>query len=203
MILWSFSCSVTAYTSPQYQQDKRFRQHLEEHSLPAPTVAPRRLQDSSISAEEYRTVLKAGLATQILHTQSVIASRLSLGFYTIGPCGEELLGAVGAHFELGDAVALHYRHVTTSIVRQMQEGKSLEEIILARARGYAVSVHDPVTGGRHCALGGSKNDFLVTSTLASQAPPAVGRALGGSVSVPLPLTTFSHLPRHFLSLPTS
>ncbi len=35
-----------------------------------------------------------------------------------------------------------------------------------------------MTGGAHCAIGGSENDFLVTSTLASQAPPAVGRALG-------------------------
>ena len=31
---------------------------------------------------------------------------------------------------------------TTSIVRQMQQGKSLEEIILAQARRYTVSVHD-------------------------------------------------------------
>ena len=79
-------------------------------------------------------------------------------------------------------MALHYRHLSTSIVRHLRAGKSIEEIILARARGYAVSVHDPVTGGKHCALGGLPNDFIVTSTLASQAPPAVGRALGGSVS---------------------
>ena len=34
-----------------------------------------------------------------------------------------------------------------------------------------------VSGGRHCAIGGSPFDFVVTSTLASQAPPALGRAL--------------------------
>ncbi len=33
------------------------------------------------------------------------------------------------------------------------------------------------SGGKHCAIGGSDYDFIVTSTLASQAPPAVGRAL--------------------------
>ena len=99
----------------------------------------------------------------------------------VGPCGEELLGATGTQFRPNDAVALHYRHLATSIVRQLQEGTAMDDIILARARGYAVSVHDPVTGGRHCAIGGGKNDFLVTSTLASQAPPAVGRGLGGSV----------------------
>jgi 2-oxoisovalerate dehydrogenase E1 component len=41
-----------------------------------------------------------------------------------------------------------------------------------------VSSLDPVTGGRHCSIGGDpKREFLVTSTLASQAPAAVGRAL--------------------------
>lgn len=34
----------------------------------------------------------------------------------------------------------------------------------------------------HCAIGGGPNDFLVTSTLASQAPPALGRALGIGLS---------------------
>jgi 2-oxoisovalerate dehydrogenase E1 component len=51
------------------------------------------------------------------------------------------------------------------------------EIALSRARGYVCSSLDPVTGGKHCAIGGSAYDFIVTSTLASQAPPAVGRAL--------------------------
>jgi len=50
--------------------------------------------------------------------------------------------------------------------------------MLDRARGHVVSTRDPVTGGHHCAIGGGPFDFLVTSTLASQAPPAVGRALG-------------------------
>lgn len=47
---------------------------------------------------------------------------------------------------------------------------------------YTVSSSDPITGGGHCALGGGPYDFLVTSTLASQGPPAVGRALGGALS---------------------
>lgn len=34
----------------------------------------------------------------------------------------------------------------------------------------------------HSTLGGSPHDFYVTSTLASQTPPAVGRALGFSVA---------------------
>lgn len=59
----------------------------------------------------------------------------------------------------------------------------LHQLILDRARGYTVSKFDPVTGGVHCSIGGSSsssnsnNDFIVTSTLASQCPSAVGRAL--------------------------
>ena len=46
-----------------------------------------------------------------------------------------------------DAMALHYRHLSVSIVRQLRLGKSLEEVIFDRARGYVVSKLDPVTGG--------------------------------------------------------
>ena len=62
------------------------------------------------------------------------------------------------------------------------KSKPLQDIILDRARGYTCSVLDPVTGGKHCAIGGLPTDYVVTSTLASQAPPAVGRALGISLS---------------------
>lgn len=45
--------------------------------------------------------------------------------------------------------------------------------------GYVCSIKDPVTGGKHCCIGSiyPNREFIVTSTLASQAPGAVGRAL--------------------------
>ena len=46
------------------------------------------------------------------------------GFYTIGPCGEELLSAVGANIRPTDPLALHYRHVAVSIARQLGAGQS-------------------------------------------------------------------------------
>jgi 2-oxoisovalerate dehydrogenase E1 component len=55
-------------------------------------------------------------------------------------------------------------------------------MLLDRARGYTCSAADPATGGAHCAIGGGDYDFLVTSTLASQSSPAVGRALGGQLA---------------------
>lgn len=94
-----------------------------------------------------------------------------------------------------DLTALHYRHLATSIHRQViHDGKSIEDIALDRARGYCCSILDPVTNGRHCSLGGNpKTEFLVTSTLASQVPPAVGRAL----SIPLSQTLLPQDARQF------
>jgi TPP-dependent pyruvate/acetoin dehydrogenase alpha subunit len=123
------------------------------------------------------TTIESGLATFLLHCEARIASSIGQGFYTIGPCGEELLGAVALALRDTDSSALHYRHVATSVARQLMAGRAIEDIILDRARGFTCSLLDPVTGGRHCAIGGHKYEFLVTSTLASQATPAVGRAL--------------------------
>ena len=113
------------------------------------------------------------------------------GFYTIGPCGEELLSAVGLALAPTDPAALHYRHLATQIARHSRthatespgfpDTAALEPLLLDRARGYVLSALDPVTGGAHCALGGGDHDFLVTSTLASQASPAVGRALAPGI----------------------
>lgn len=51
-----------------------------------------------------------------------------------------------------DAVALHYRHLSVSILRQLRLGRKLEEVILDRARGHVVSKLDPVTGGVSTAI---------------------------------------------------
>lgn len=117
-------------------------------------------------------------------SEARIASYLGKGFYTIGPCGEEVLGFGSHHFRPYDLTALHYRHLSTSVVKTLSNNaKTLDQIALDRARGFTVSSLDPVTSGRHCSIGGDpETEFLVTSTLASQAPPAVGRALAISLS---------------------
>jgi TPP-dependent pyruvate/acetoin dehydrogenase alpha subunit/pyruvate/2-oxoglutarate/acetoin dehydrogenase E1 component len=136
----------------------------------------------TLSSSQHLNALDAAIATFSLHVHARMASLVGKGFYTIGPCGEELLAAGGMAFEEDDATALHYRHTAMSVARQLDNGnKSLDEILLARARGYTVSRHDPVTGGVHCSIGGGPNEYLVTSTLSSQCPPAVGRALGYSL----------------------
>jgi len=138
---------------------------------------PRKRSTPTLDAAQTRTLLDAGLATFHLHVQCRVATFLGEGFYTIGPCGEETLGAVGLALQPGDGAALHYRHLATNVARALAAGASLEQLLLDRARGYCVSARDPATGGVHCAIGGGADDFLATSTLASHAPQAVGRAL--------------------------
>jgi len=128
--------------------------------------------------ELVQRALTAAMATTHLHTQSRIAAYSGNGFYTIGPCGEELLSVLALALRPTDPAALHYRHLGCTIARQMQRGMGIKQILLDRARGYTIATSDPVTGGVHCSLGGDpRYDFLVTSTLASQGPQAVGRAL--------------------------
>ncbi|GMH98602.1 hypothetical protein TrVE_jg11933 [Triparma verrucosa] len=134
-------------------------------------------------------LLQSIFTTFWLHYHSRVASLCGEGFYTIGPCGEENLSGAALALEEDDSVALHYRHLGISVLRGWRrrsdgkyDQKSFEKVVLDRARGYTVSLSDPVTAGNHCALGGNPTDFIVTSTLASQAPPAVGRALGNTLA---------------------
>ena len=157
---------------PEVVAAETLRQQLASGALPTQTSSA-----PALDADQTRLVVDAGLATFHLHVEARIAAYCGEGFYTIGPCGEELLGAVGLVLEDGDGAALHYRHLATNVVRSLRRGDDLEDLLLARARGYVVSSADPACGGVHCCVGGGADDWLVTSTLASQAPRAVGRAL--------------------------
>ena len=160
---------------------------------------PKRSFANEMTNLQYTTCLDAAMATFSLHVHARIASLVGQGYYTIGPCGEELLASVACALESEDSMALHYRHVATSIARQLLSNtttnnnkrsgndqidydQTLQNILLARARGFTVSRNDPVTGGVHCSIGGGPQDYIVTSTLASQCPAAVGRALGYSLA---------------------
>ena len=91
--------------------------------------------------------LDAAMATFHLHIESRIAALCGQGFYTIGPCGEEMLASIGHALDPVDAMALHYRHLSVNILSQLRLGRSLEDIALDRARGHVISKLDPVTGG--------------------------------------------------------
>lgn len=154
----------------------------------APPFPPKNGYKNLMNNDEIKMVMDAALATFSLHVESRIAALVGKGFYTIGPCGEEMLSAIGMALEDQDDAALHYRHLGVSLARQLrrQETVDISSILMDRARGYTVSKHDPITGGVHCSIGSHNpnhgRDYLVTSTLASQCPSAVGRALGYSLA---------------------
>lgn len=147
-----------------------------------------------MNQNQIKNTITAAMTTFALHVESRVASMIGEGFYTIGPCGEEALSSIGCAVQPQDSVALHYRHLGVNIARQLEHGENLDQLILDRARGYTVSRYDPVTGGVHCSIGSDPSrhqaismqpgagDFIVTSTLASQCPSAVGRALGYSLA---------------------
>jgi len=135
------------------------------------------LANTGLQAHELARIVDAGLATFHCHVEARISAFLGKAYYTIGPCGEEQLAACTIALRESDALAAHYRHVSLSLERQLRT-KSLQEVILNRARAHTCSTLELVTGGKHCSIGGHDTDYIVTSTLASQAPPALGRALG-------------------------
>lgn len=159
---------------PEIIQRSKFFNDIYKKSLGLKSINQ---SNKFISNHDLRTVIDSGIITFLLHCEARIASSLGLGFYTIGPCGEELLAAISLNMRPTDSSALHYRHVSNAVCRQFMSGRSIDDIVLDRARGFTCSSLDPITGGKHCAIGGTNTDFIVTSTLASQAPPAVGRAL--------------------------
>ena len=117
------------------------------HEIEPPSPPPLGYKNI-LTPSQMLLTLDAAMATFHLHVESRISSVCGQGFYTIGPCGEEMLASIGHALDPdADAIALHYRHLSVSILRQLRLGRSLEEIVLDRARGHVISKLDPVTGG--------------------------------------------------------
>eukprot|EP01031_Cornospumella_fuschlensis_P030897 gene30897-37336_t len=91
-----------------------------------------RLASSSLSEANLKVAMKGGLLTYLLHCEARVASFLGKGFYTIGPCGEELVGLTSLHLSEKDLVALHYRHVANSVTRQLMANTDTKTIALNR-----------------------------------------------------------------------
>jgi len=155
---------------------------LSEYLSSPPARTPN--ASSALPPESLTLLSRSILATFLIHYNSRVASLCGHGFYTIGPCGEEAMAGAALPLGPGGSVALHYRHLATNLARfgAGNDDEAWRSVLLGRARAHAVSSLDPVTRGGHCALGGCEGDVLVTSTLASQCPPAVGRALGGALA---------------------
>lgn len=99
------------------------RTAAQKEGLPSVSTSSKGNTFGTLAREEYLTCIKSALATTLLHTEARTASMLGEGFYTIGPCGEELIAAVGIALEQNDSMALHYRHLGTQIARQLGQKK--------------------------------------------------------------------------------
>ena len=89
---------------PEVASAARFAARFEAALKTVPSAAD--LATLQQQPDNVRLVLRAALSTTHLHTQSRIAAYEGDGFYTIGPCGEELLAAVGLVLRGDDSVAL-------------------------------------------------------------------------------------------------
>lgn len=180
----------------EFKQRDLFRQYLQgkvqqQQHLEKQIISNSHSSSIGINNKQSRVLLQSSLSTFLLHIQARIASLVGAGYYTIGPCGEETTSVFGLMLQQHDPSALHYRHLAATISRQLMHGNDIKNILLDRARGYTCSIYDPVSGGTHCAIGSNGNrDYYVTSTLASQCPQAVGRALGHSLSKSLGFNGF-------------
>ena len=117
----------------EQQQRLAFRAQLASGgaSLPAPAL-PSAASLEAVGGDNFMRVVRGGMATFLMHAEARVASALGQGFYTIGPCGEELLGSIALGLRQDDAVALHYRHLATQVVRQLDGDRSMEDIFLDR-----------------------------------------------------------------------
>jgi hypothetical protein len=141
---------------PEVVSATKFGLRLDAALEAAASTSSRPVLEAALRAHDpttVRTALTAAMATTHLHTQSRIAAHGAYGYYTIGPCGEELMSALALSSRPTDPMALHYRHLGTLVARQLQRGATLSDMLLDRARGYTTATTDPVTGGVHCSLG--------------------------------------------------
>ena len=77
---------------PEVKSATAFASRLDS-ALSAPIAAADTLDASD--AHDLTQALDAAMITTHMHTQSRIAAFEGEGFYTIGPCGEELLSSLG------------------------------------------------------------------------------------------------------------
>ena len=137
-------------TLPEYKARASLGNFLADrvHPIIRPPIPPKDGYTNILTPSQMLTTLDAAMATFHLHVESRISALCGQGYYTIGPCGEEMLAPIGFAIDVeSDAIALHYRHLSVSILRQLRLGRSLEDVTLDRARGHVVSKLDPVTGG--------------------------------------------------------
>ena len=125
-----------------------------------------------IENKDMNALVDAGLLTFLGHCESRVASLLGKGFYTIGPCGEEMMAILGLVLNKDDPMALHYRHVAASVrslslslssqfqltLKHTHSDRTTNRLFRSIRRGYRTGSCESVygvdvgSGNRRCAL---------------------------------------------------
>jgi 2-oxoisovalerate dehydrogenase E1 component len=99
------------------------------------------------------------------------------GYYTIGSAGHESNAFVAEALRPTDPALLHYRSGGFFLMRALQAGRRLDDVLRAVLQGMVAAVGDPASGGRHKVWGDASLAVIPqTSTIASHLPRAVGVA---------------------------
>jgi 2-oxoisovalerate dehydrogenase E1 component len=123
------------------------------------------------------TAFDAMTGSRLLDIQARRMREKGQGFYTIGSAGHESNALIAAQLRPTDPALLHYRSGGFFLMRALQAGRSLEDVLRAVLFGMVAAVADPASGGRHKVWGDASLAVIPqTSTIASHLPRAVGVA---------------------------
>jgi 2-oxoisovalerate dehydrogenase E1 component len=157
---------VAAATTPHDDLDRFVRARLRDLTVAGPAPEPR-----------LRTIFDAMAGSRALDIQARRMREKGQGYYTIGSAGHESNAFVAEALRPTDPALLHYRAGGFFLMRAMQAGRSLDDVLRAVLLGMVAAVADPASGGRHKVWGDASLAVIPqTSTIASHLPRAMGVA---------------------------
>jgi 2-oxoisovalerate dehydrogenase E1 component len=123
------------------------------------------------------TLFDAMAGSRLLDIQARRMREKGQGYYTIGSAGHESNALVAEAARASDPALLHYRSGGFFLLRAMQAGRSLDDVLRTVLLGMVAAIADPASGGRHKVWGDAGLAVIPqTSTIASHLPRAVGVA---------------------------
>jgi 2-oxoisovalerate dehydrogenase E1 component len=133
--------------------------------------------DTRSASSRLLQLFDAMAGSRLLDIQARRMREKGQGFYTIGSAGHESNALVAEALQPTDPALLHYRSGGFFLLRAMQQGRALPDVLRAVLLGCVAATADPASGGRHKVWGDATLSVIPqTSTIASQLPRAVGVA---------------------------
>jgi 2-oxoisovalerate dehydrogenase E1 component len=132
-------------------------------------------RSSSIDAHVARGLLESMLLSRHLDVAALELRARGVGHYTIASSGHESNVVLGRLTRPSDPSLVHYRSAALQLerARQVPGVDGVRDVALS----LVASSEEPVSGGRHKLLGGTRLGIIPqTSTIASHLPRAVGLA---------------------------